>query len=106
MNWKTTRALSAALLVGASALIAANFIPSHQAFAAPLIVENKALVDAVNGAKAAAAAGRFAEALAKAKEADAIQGKPPSLTPAIHGMIVSYAISAKDYPSAFAQLDK
>jgi len=57
-------------------------------------------------AKAAAAAGRFAEALAKAKEADAIQGKPASLIPAIHGMIVSYAISAKDYPSAFAQLDK
>src|SRR5882672_10430266 len=106
MNWKTTRAVSAALLVGASTLVAANFMSLHQALAAPLIVENKALVDAVNGAKAAAAAGRFAEALAKAKEADAIQGKPASLIPAIHGMIVSYAISAKDYPSAFAQLDK
>jgi len=106
MNWKTTRALSAALLLGASTLVAANFMSLHQALAAPLIVENKALVDAVNGAKAAAAAGRFAEALAKAKEADAIQGKPASLIPAIHGMIVSYAISAKDYPSAFAQLDK
>jgi hypothetical protein len=106
MNWKTTRALSAALLLGTSALAAANFVSLHQAFAAPLIVENKALVDAVKGAQDANKAGRYPEALAKAKEADAIQGKPAELTRQIHQMIVAYAISAKDYPSAFAQLDK
>ncbi len=106
MNWKTTRALSAALLLGASALAAGNFMSLHRALAAPLIVENKALVDAVKGAQDANKAGRFAEALAKAKEADAIQGKPQSLTFQIHQMIVAFAISAKDYPSAFAQYDK
>jgi hypothetical protein len=106
MNWKTTRALSAALLLGTSAFAAANFVSLHQAFAAPLIVENKALVDAVKGAQDANKAGRYPEALAKAKEADAIQGKPAELTRQIHQMIVAYAISAKDYPSAFAQLDK
>jgi hypothetical protein len=106
MNWKTTRAaLSAALLVGASVLAISN-MSLHQAFAAPLIVENKALVDAVKGAQDANKAGRYAEALAKAKEADAIQGKPAELTRQIHQMIVAYAIQAKDYPSAFTQLDK
>ena len=72
MNWKTTRALSAALLLGASALAAGNFMSLHRALAAPLIVENKALVDAVKGAQDANKAGRFAEALAKA---------PASFTP-------------------------
>jgi len=106
MNWKTTRALSAALLLGTSAFAAANFVSLHQTLAAPLIVENKALVDAVKGAQDANKAGRYPEALAKAKEADAIQGKPAELTRQIHQMIVAYAISAKDYPSAFAELDK
>ena len=51
-------------------------------------------------------AGRFAEALAKAKEADAIPGKPAELSRQIHQMIVAYAMQAKDYPSACAAMEK
>jgi rhodanese-related sulfurtransferase len=74
--------------------------------AAAVKVENKALVDAIQGAQADAKAGRYAEALAKAKTADAIQGKPAQLTRDIHQMIVAYAVQARSYNDALAQLDK
>ena len=45
-------------------------------------------------------------ALAKAKAADEMPGKPPELARIIRGMIVSYAISAKDYATALAQIEK
>jgi len=73
MNWKT-RAFSAALLMSA-AMVAASGLISAPAGAAPAItLENrdKALADAVNGAQADAKAGRYADALAKAKTADAL----------------------------------
>jgi TonB family protein len=68
--------------------------------------ENKPLVNAVIGAQADFKAGRYAEALTKAKAADAMSGKPPELTRIIHGMIVAYAVNAKDYVTALAQIDK
>lgn len=111
MYWMTTRALCAALLLGTAAFTASALVstaPAHAA-AAPTIklpAENKALADAVNGALADARAMRYAEALAKAKQADAMPGKPAELTRALHGLIISYAISAKDYPSALGQIDK
>ena len=75
--------------------------------AAATETKNKALVDALNGAQADYKAGRFAEALAKAKVADGIrEDKPAALNPIIHGMIVKYAIEAKDYAAALAQIDK
>jgi len=107
MNWKT-RAFSAALLMSA-AMVAASGLISAPAGAAPAItLENrdKALADAVNGAQADAKAGRYADALAKAKTADALPGKPAALVPQIHQMIVAYAVQAKDYAAALAQLDK
>lgn len=108
MSWKTARALSTALMFGAAAIGTAGLISSHPASAAPAVTtENKALADAIKGAQDDYKAGRFAEALAKAKEADAIrEGKPAALNPIIHGMIVTYAISAKDYATALAQVDK
>ena len=107
MNWKTIRAITAAALMGIIAGAATALFSSGAADAAPALrVENKALVDAVQGAQSAFKAGRFAEALAKAKEADAIQGKPAELTRQIHQMVVAYAISAKDYNSAFVMLDR
>jgi len=107
MNWKTIRAITAAAVIGIVTGAVMALVPLSTAdAAAALKVENKALVDAVQGAQNEFKAGRFAEALAKAKEADAIQGKPQQLTLDIHKMIVSYAIMAKDYNSAFAQLDK
>jgi TonB family protein len=83
--------------------------PSTPAYAGRRVIlpaDNKSLADAVTGAQADFKAGRFAEALAKAKAADAMPGKPPELTRIIHGMIVSYAINAKDYATALAQLEK
>jgi len=107
MDCKMTRTLWAALLLGAAAVAAPGLMFSAPAYgAAAITTENKALADAINGMKADAAAGRFAEALAKAKAADAITAKPPELTRAVHQAIVAYAISAKDFSSALAELDK
>jgi hypothetical protein len=108
MSWKTTRALSATLFWGVAAIAATGLVSSAPSYAAPATeTKNKALVDALNGAQADFKAGRFADALAKAKEADAIrEDKPAALNPLIHGMIVKYAIEAKDYASALAQIDK
>jgi tetratricopeptide (TPR) repeat protein len=108
MNWKTTCAFSSALLMG-TAIVAASGLTSAPAYAAPAItIENKdkALADAINGAQADAKAGRYADALTKAKAADALPGKPAALVPQIHQMIVAYAIQAKDYAAALAQIDK
>jgi len=104
---KATRALSAALLLSA-AVFGMNLVsPAAYGAAAGLTTHNKALVDAIQGAQADAKAGRWAEALAKAKEADAIrEDKPAALNPVIHDMIVNYAISAKDYSTAMDQLEK
>src|SRR6185295_1626246 len=97
MNWKTIRAITAAAFIGIIAGAATALLPSGADAAQTLTVENKALVDAVKGAQTEAKAGRYTEALAKAKEADAIQGKPAELTRQIHQMVVAYAIEAKDY---------
>jgi hypothetical protein len=68
--------------------------------------ENEKLLEVVHGAQADAKAGKYVDALAKAKAADAIQGKPAQLTRDIHQMIVAYAIAAKNYNEALTQLDK
>src|SRR5205085_971363 len=71
-----------------------------------VISRNAALVEALKGAQAAGKAGRFAEALAKAKDADAIQhDKPAALNPVIHNMIIRFAIAAKDYATAMSQIE-
>jgi hypothetical protein len=107
MNSKMTRTLYAALFLGAAAVAVAGSIASTPADAAAVTIENKALADAFTAAQNNYKAGRVQEALAKAKEADAIkEGKPAAVNVAIHGMIVKYAIDAKDYQTALAQLDK
>ena len=109
MNCNTIRALATAFAIGLSAFITANLVPGNDALAgaAPAFkIENKALADAVTAAQNAAKAGNYSEALSKAKEADAIQGKPPQLTILLHQMIVSYAQQSKNYPEALAMIDK
>lgn len=92
-------AFSAALLMGTAAFAVSN--------AVGLESRNEALVNAITAANAAYNAGRFAEALAKAKEADAIKdGKPAELNPKIHDMIIAAALGAKDYDTAMAQYEK
>ena len=106
---KTTRAfsVSAALLMGAAGGAVSGLVsPGPVHAAAAIKTENKELAEAITGAQADASAGRFAEALAKAKVADGIAGKPAALTRAVHQMIVSYAISAKDYNSALAMIER
>jgi len=109
MFWNTARALCTAVAIGFSAFVAASLVPGDEARAgaAPTFkIENKALADAVTAAQNAAKAGNYAEAIAKAKEADAIQGKPPQLGPLLHAQIVSWAQSAKNYPEALAMIDR
>jgi predicted Zn-dependent protease len=102
----TNRALAAALSFGIAAFAFSGAMAPAPVRAAGLVVENKALVDAINGAQADAKAGRYADALAKAKVADGIAGKPAQLTRQVHQMVVAYAVSAKDYNSALAMIDK
>lgn len=92
-------ALSAALLMGTAVFAVSN--------AAGLESRNEILVKAISDATAAYNAGRFAEALAKAKEADAIkEDKPAELNPRIHDLIIAAALGAKDYATAMAQYEK
>jgi hypothetical protein len=98
------RRMGYALVIGVPIVVSTGST-LHAYAATAARIENKKLADAISGAQTDAKAGHFAEALAKAKEADAIPGKPPALTRQIHRMIVAYAISAKDYPSALAELD-
>jgi len=109
MFWNTARALCTAIAIGFSAFVAASLVPGDQARAgaAPSFkIENKALADAVNASQQAAKAGNFAEAIAKAKEADNFQGKPPQLGPLLHAQIVAWAQQSKNYPEALAMIDK
>ena len=109
MYWNTARALCTAIAIGFSAFVAASLVPGDQARAgaAPQFkIENKALADAVNAAQQAAKAGNFAEAIAKAKEADAFQGKPPQLGPLLHQQIIAWAQQSKNYNEALAMIDK
>ena len=111
MNWTTTRAITAALLMGAAITITSSFTitaPANAA-AAPTFkipADNKPLADAVTGAMNDAKAGRYAEAITRAKQADAMPGKPQGLAPALHQMIVGWAVQAKDYNAALEQIDK
>jgi hypothetical protein len=107
MIWKTTRAISTALAIGIATAVVSTWIAPAPAMAAAINTKNEALVKAINDAQAAAKAQNWAVALQKAKEADAIKDdKPASLNPIIHQMIVSYAINARDFGAAMAQLDK
>ena len=111
MNWTSTRALVAALLMGAAATMTSSLTvtsPAHAA-AAPTFkipADNKPLADAVTTAMADAKGGRYAEAIAKAKQADGMPGKPAGLAPQLHQMIVGWAVQAKDYNTALDQIDK
>ncbi len=107
---KTTRAISAALLMGAS-VVASGLVAGTPAYAAAapafkLDNKDKALYDAVTGAQADARAGRYPEAIAKAKQADGLPNKPAGLSPALHQMILGWAVQAKDYNGALDQVEK
>jgi hypothetical protein len=107
MICKTTRAISAALAIGVATAVVSTWIAPAPAMAAAINTKNEALVKSINDAQAAAKAQNWAVALQKAKEADGIKDdKPASLNPIIHQMIVSYAINARDFGAAMAQLDK
>ncbi len=109
MIWKTARAISAALAMGVVTAAISTCLISAPASAAEskFATKNEALVKAIQDAQNAGKSGRFAEAVAKAKEADAIRDdKPAALNPIIHDMIINYAIQAKDFPTAMAQIEK
>jgi len=92
MNWTTTRAITATLLLGAVMTIASTVTltaPAHAAAATTFKIpaDNKPLADAFNGALADAKAGRYPEAIAKAKQADGMPGKPAGMAPQLHQLI-------------------
>ena len=107
MNWQSTRAILAASAMGVAVTALSHSVIPAPAHAAAIITKNEALVKAIKDAQSAAAAQRWADALMAAKEADAIkEDKPAQLNLDIHQMIISYAVNARDYPAAMAQLDK
>jgi len=109
MNWRTTRAITAALLLGAVTTIASTVPePAHAAAATTFKIpaDNKPLADAFNAALTDAKAGRYPEAIAKAKQADAMPGKPAGMGVYLHQLIYAWAVQGKDYNAALDQLDK
>lgn len=111
MNWTTIRAIAAALLMGAATTIASTVTvtsPAHAAAATTFKIpaDNKPLADAFSGALADAKAGRYPEAIAKAKQADAMPGKPAGMALQLHQLIYAWAVQGKDYNAALEQLDK
>src|SRR5690242_12012536 len=111
MNWTTTRAITAALLLGAATTIASTLTvtdPAHAAAATTFKIpaDNKPLADAFTAALADAKAGRYPEAIAKAKQADAMPGKPAGMALQLHQLIYAWAVQGKDYNAALDQLDK
>jgi len=109
MNWRTTRAITAALLLGAVTTIASTVTePAHAAAATTFKIpaDNKPLADAFNAALTDAKAGRYPEAIAKAKQADAMPGKPAGMGVYLHQLIYAWAVQGKDYNAALDQLDK
>jgi hypothetical protein len=111
MNWTSTRAIAAALLMGAAATFTSSLTVTAPANAAAaptfkIPADNKPLADAVTTAMADAKGGRYADAIAKAKQADGMPGKPQGLTPFLHQMIVGWAVQAKDYNTALDQVEK
>jgi len=70
-------------------------------------LEGTALGDAIVAMIAATKAHNYAEAIAHAEAADAMENKPPCAgTLSVRSLILSYAISAMDYQTAIAELDK
>ena len=111
MNWTTTRAITATLLLGAVTTIASTVTltaPAHAAAATTFKIpaDNKPLADAFSAALADAKAGRYPEAIAKAKQADAMPGKPAGMALQLHQLIYAWAVQGKDYNAALDQLDK
>ena len=103
MNWKNTRAISAAFALG----VATAALSVVSASAAGLQTKNEALVKAITDMNAAAKAQNWAVALEKAKEADAIKDdKPAALNAPIHAMIISAAINGHEYAAALTELDR
>jgi len=68
--------------------------------------DNKPLADAFTAALTDAKAGRYPEAIAKAKQADAMPGKPAGMALQLHQLIYAWAVQGKDYNAALDQLDK
>lgn len=107
----TIRAITTALLLGAAITISSAVVMTApaQAAAAPAFkipADNKPLADAVTTAIADAKAGRYAEAIAKAKQADAMPGKPQGLGPALHQMIIGWGVQGKDFNTALDEVEK
>ena len=111
MNWTTTRAITATLFLGAVTTIASTVTltaPAHAAAATTFKIpaDNKPLADAFSAALADAKAGRYPEAIAKAKQADGMPGKPAGMAIQLHQLIYAWAVQGKDYNAALDQLDK
>ena len=92
-------------LVVAAVLVAAVITAPLASPVPSFRIEDKALADAVNAAQNAAKVGNFAEAIARARDADAFPNKPPALGPILHQQIYSWAMQGKDYTTAMAELD-
>jgi len=64
------------------------------------------LAGLILSAQADAKAGRFADAIAKARQADAMPGKPAAIGIQLHKMILNWAIQEKDYKAALDEAEK
>jgi len=103
MTKTTVRALGLALLIGAM-VPAGGVVAPTAGFAAT--IRNQAVGKAMKEAQDLAKAHRWREAIAKAREAEAVPGKSGSDAAVINQFIAYAAMQAGDYSTALATYDR
>jgi hypothetical protein len=104
MTPKAFRALCLVSLLGCVALPAMDFVGPDAARA--VTIRNPAVGKAMQEAQALAKQGRWRDAIAKAREADAVSGKSAAEAAAINQFIAYAAVQARDYSTALNTYDK
>lgn len=104
MTIKTIRALGLALLIGGALVPTSGIVSPDTGIAAT--IKNQAVGRALKEAQELARSGRWREAIAKAREAEAVPGKSASESATINQFIAYAAVKAGDYGTALNTYDR
>ena len=104
MTKTTIRVLGLALLIGSAMVPASGVVAPTATLAAT--IKNQAVGRAMKEAQDLARAHRWQEAIAKAREAEAVPGKSGSDSAVINQFIAYAAVQAGDYSTALATYDR
>jgi outer membrane protein assembly factor BamD (BamD/ComL family) len=100
----TIRALGLALVIGGAVALAGSIVMPGSSMAAT--IRNQAVGKPLKEAQDLARSGRWREAIAKAREAEAVSGKTASESAAINQFIAYAAVQSGDYALALSTYDR